>query len=976
MRVAPCGRMRKLPLGGLAALLIACGTAPDGFVGDGAGLDPDGETGTVKQRVASVMGGAEFGLDAPWRLEPIGVDYVYQTGTYAPIPIVVSLNDASMQTDPETKKPYGTFCGVRIHEAWNDGATHYDPLDPNAHDPDVQPWQLDTYIKPTDAALREIERSDKWSNSSDIAPNHRLCRHWRGDNCVNELDASRSAEWHATVAYVPQQLLGAGTHAQHFSPIRSGDDVKLTITAEFAKIGTSCAATGTMQRISEPVTIHLGEGELPRFDNGWVYGDLHYHSQGTDNDGENGYAYRPTLQAMRAMGLDFAFATDHASDSAQVTDLDPLFIDKMPDVPYTPQFLEEMAQDLLNNLLKSATVLQSIDAARDMNPSRFAYLRKWLNNPANDLRPGANAEAMRSFTGGTRAPRLFLGGEVDVIPEISEAEKQSGMLSYGNKKSYRWGASCYELPPEFLAVGRYTTLDACPTGRNDLLENVSEGGRYMVKDIQGLLQRMNARQHVVYLPKDGTRDDAFVSSHSGLYGGAHERLKDILRPEYTNTMTGKGYGFLAHPMSGASGDGFGRLGPDIIPYSDVQLKTAFDSPTILGLQLWNEDTRMSRGAWQGAAPPAYWDLHNGAAAWDKMLQWGLRPSQTGSLSWIPSGMPRRVYMAGGSDAHGDWNYRREGATSGTEYLTDSALGKPRNLVNVGLTRPESVLSADGSSVGVFTQEQITSALAAGAFSVTDGPAVRIAIDSNNNGVIDAGDVPMGSVGYLGTGTVPVIIEWLSTSEFQPVASLDVYVGAASTVTDKTVVYAPANHGARPADGTGVLDPYSYMSGGTAYRQLKDGYMADRTGLLHIVPTPADYVGSQYHGRRTILIRASDYTVGTATDNATYGPEVCKGNFYCRKPGFAELCEYTCTQPVTHSYEYQSAQTPNRMYVRAFARTGTPPICAGTSATALSWQARGKCSERLAYTNPVWMVPRPPLWGGVVGPIGPIMVLQP
>lgn len=955
--------MRTVPFGGLALLLVACGAA-DASMPDTAPA-ADGPIGTATSAVASVMGGADVGVDAPWRLEPIGVDYAFQTGTYAPIPIVVSLSDAALQRDPEATKPYGTFCGVKIHEHWHDGQTHIDPLTPQSQYPEPPAWQLDTFITPTDPALREIERSDKWSYSSDIAPNHRLCRHWRGDNCTNELDASTSAEWHATVSYVPQQLLGAGTHAQNYSPIRSGDDVTLTITAQFAKKGTTCAQTGSMQSFSEDVTIHLGEGSLPRFDDGWVYGDLHYHGQGTDNEGENGYAYRPTLQAMRAMGLDFLFATDHASDSGQVTDLDPLFIDVMPDIPYTPQFLEERAQSLVNNLLKPAEVLQSVDATRDMNPSRFAYLRRWLNRPATDANPGANAEAMRAFTGGTRAPRIFLGGEVDVIPEISEAERQSGVLRYGNGKGYTWGEPCWMLPPPFLAAGKYTTADACPGGTGDLLDPVSEGGRYMVKDIQGLLQRYYARQHIVYLPKDGSRDDAFVSSRTTLYGGGRERLKDILRPDYANTMSGKGYGFLAHPMAHESGAGFGRLGPDIVPYSDVQLKTAFDSPSILGLQLWNEDIRVRNGVWQGRTPPAYWDLHNGAFAWDKMLQWGLRPSQTASLGWVPAGMPRRVFMAGGSDSHGDWNYRREGSITGTSNRVDSAIGKPRNLVNVGLDRPESVLASDGSNVGVFTQQQVTDALAAGAFSVTDGPAVRIAIDKNGNGVIDADDVPMGGIGYfggigyLGTGTVSVIVEWLSTNEFQPIASLDVYVGAASTANDKTVVYAPADHGAHINDGTGALDPNVYTGGGFQVRKLKDGYLADPTGILRIVPTSADYVnGSPYHGRRVLQISASNYPVGTATDNVTYGPQVCKGNAYCRKPGFADKCEFTCTQPETHSFDYVGAHAPNRMYVRAFARTQIPAICNGTSAASLSWQARGKCIERLAYTNPVWIVPKP------------------
>lgn len=962
--------MRTFHFGGFTLLLIACAAADESALD----LEPaagDEPLGTAQSAVASVMGGADVGVDAPWRLEPIGDNEALQTGTYAPIPIVVSLSDAALQRDPETAKPYGTFCGVRIHEHWHDGQTHIDPLTPQSQYPNPPTWQLDTVITPTDPALREIERSDKWTYSSDIAANHRLCRHWRGDDCANVLNASTSAEWHATVSYIPQQLIGAGTRAQDVSPIRSGDDVTLTITANFATQGMTCAQTQHIQSFSEDVTIHLGEARLPRFGDGWVYGDLHYHSQGTDNEGENGYAYRPTLQAMRALGLDFVVATEHASDSGQVTDLDPLFIDVMPDIPYVPEFLEEQARDVLNTLLERAPVVPNVAAARDMSPARFAYLRKWLNRPATDPNPGANAEAMRAFSGGARAPRIFLGGEIDVIPEISELERHSGLLVYGNNKTYRWGEPCWSLPAPFLAAGQYTTFDACPGGASDLLDPASEGGRYMLMDIQGLLERYYARQHIVYLPKDGTRDDAFVSSRSTRYGGAHERLKDIVRPDYANTMSGKGYGFLAHPMAHESGSGIGRLGPDIVPYSDVQLKTAFDSPSVLGLEFWNEDNRIRDGVWLGSAPPEYWDLHNGAFAWDKMLEWGLRTSQTASLSWVPAGMPRRVFMAGGSDAHGDWNYRREGSLTGTSHRVDGAIGKPRNLVDVGLGRPESVLGADGSSVGVFTQQQLANSLSAGAFSVTDGPAMRIAIDQNGNGVIDAGDVPMGGIGDIGAGTFNVILEWLSTTEFQPIASLDVYIGVASGASDHAVVFAPVNHGARINDGTGVLDPIVYRHGAIRVQKLKDGYMADPTGNLHIVPTSADYVnGSPYHGRRVLQITASNYPVGEAKNNPVLGERVCTPNVWCHKPGHIDQCKITCQQTVTNSYEYVDAETPNRMYVRAFARTKVPAICNGTSAASLDWQRRGKCIERLGYTNPVWAIPKPPIGSDIRGRMAP------
>jgi hypothetical protein len=187
------------------------------------------------------------------------------------------------------------------------------------------------------------------------------------------------------------------------------------------------------------------------------------------------------------------------------------------------------------------------------------------------------------------------------------------------------------------------------------------------------------------------------------------------------------------------------------------------------------------------------------------------------------------------------------------------------------------------------------------------------------------------------------------------------------VNDKSVVYAPVDHGARINDGTGALDPNVYSSGSLQVRKLKDGYLADRTGILRIVPTSADYIdGSPYHGRRVLQITPSDYPVGTATDNVTYGPQVCKGNAYCNKPGFSDRCEITCTQPETHSYDYVSAQTPNRLYVRAFARTQIPAICNGTSDASLSWQRRGKCIERLAYTNPVWIVRKPLVIRGDIG----------
>lgn len=976
----------------LATLAAAAGCAAEAGEDPGSSPpppEPEANIGTATSAIASVMGGADTAVDAPWRLEPIGSDIDAMSNVYPPIPIVVTLHDASLQRDAETAKPYGEFCGVTVTEAWKDGQTHYDLFDQGPY-PKV--WTLSTFYAANSPAVREIERSDKWPASSDVAANHRVCRQWAGENCaaLNVLNAGTSAEWHATVAYVPQQLVTTGSYASGVSPMRNGDDVELHVSAAFAKSGKTCANSTERVGFADRVKVHLGDA-LPRFDDRYVYGDLHYHSQGTDNEGESAYAYRPTLQAMRAMGLDFLFATDHASDSGQVTDMDPIFIDTVPDIPYAPEVVERWAVDFINKKLAGFSVLASVEAARDMNQQRFSALREWLNGPNVGPNVGANAQVMRAFAGGTRPSRIFLGGEVDVVPEISAAERASGSLMYGNNRAYRWGEACSKVPAELLTLGHYTTADTCPGGAAfALTEPASEGGRYLLKDLQGLIERFFARQHLVWLPSDGTRNDAFVASRTSNYGGATQRLKDIVDPNrFENTMAGKGYAFLAHPVDAASGSGFGRLGPDIVPYSDVQLKTAFDSPVILGLQLWNEDSRLESspedpgfpsvsnpgapkyGKWRGRAPKnEYRDLHDGLVAWDKMLQWGLRPSQTSNLSWL-GGKPRRVFMAGGSDAHGDWNYRREGRLTGTSNIVDTALGKPRNLVNVGATRPESISAPDGSPIGALGQGQVTSALASGDFSVTDGPAIRIAIDKNGNGIIDDGDVPMGGVSDFGNGTVSLIVEWKSTPEFQAVDSLDVYVGVGHAGSDRTLVYAPQNHGIHNSQTkSGALDPNLYKDpSNVVHRMLADGYAADTTGLLHIVPTSADNVvgGSPYWGRRRITLSAGSFPVGVAKKVVTYGEEVCKGNFYCYKPGFADKCEFTCTTPSTTSYVFEAPATPDRWYFRAFARTKTlsPAWCDGTSADAIDQQRRGKCIERLAFSNPVWAAPTLRNWGTVL-----------
>jgi hypothetical protein len=1002
-------------LGAVLFTALLCGGRRDGiavaFIEDAPGPQPTPTPTPMPQPIAAVMGGVEAAIDAPWRIEPDPAS----PRRYPTIPLVVSIHDESLQSDPNPAL-LGPFCEMAIRE-----------------EAEVGPTPPPEYHRA--GSLEEVERSDRWPNDDDYAGHHRLCRPASGQDCSADLVVHGSAEWHGTVLYAPKTQL-------------SGADVRLTVQVRVARFGQPCGDTtpiiedapfdrlgpyppsqppaypaGTAPYvITNRLIVHLGDEPLPRFGTSYVYGDLHYHSQGTDNEGESAYAYRPTLQAMRAMGLDFLFATDHASASAdgQTTDIDEIFVRIPDDIPYVPSFLDGYVHDWLQGKADKLPIGAQTrrEAARDMSAKRFQALRALLNDPpgvkalgAVEFPTGANAEVMR-LPGRRQPARIFLGGEVDVIPEMSPGERASGHIVYGNGRTYGWKSACTLMPEILEKMREKTTASICEVP-DELAELAPEGGRYLVGDLQGLGEdhSYKARQHFVHLPVDGTRDDAFVASHTSLFGGATRRLRYVIDEDYT--AAAKGYAFLAHPVEAESGNGLGRLGPDIVPYSDVQLRTAFESPYMLGLELWNGDahlqswrttpgefqgfplqafdqgpsfTRWLWRRWSGPQPTrTYTDLHDGLAAWDKMLLWGMRPSQTTSLSWLAAGEPRRVFVAGGSDAHGDLNYRRQGST-GLSAVLDTAIGKPRNLVYVGLERPETVSDPDGNSYGVVGQGQVTTALASGNFAVTDGPALRIAMDVNGNGIIDPADVPMGGVAHGAfRGTyVPFVVEWKSTEEFGPVASLDLYVGVVNDASDAGLVYAgdvygPEDHGVHSSSTkSGAVSPNPYLdSNGGLHYELQDGYMLDPTGglqagelhpgKLHVVVSP----DQGRAGKLTVLLRANDFPVGKRRV-VEGGDPVCGWNMpACGKPGAAndDGCEYVCTDPPPTEYHFDDVSLPDRMFVRAFARTAPPggDLCQNTgdvqTVDERLTQRSGQCNERLAFTNPVWVdnmtAPPPP-----------------
>ena len=623
---------------------------------------------TIYPKSAYAIGGQfgmEFAIDAPWRIEP--VTSANSANKYGPIPIVVTFHDAVYELDRSLavstlafpQITVGTFVSVEVEEYADDQLATTNKY-----------THTHTVFHP--GILREIERKRPVSTKQQEPP-HEVCRPFLGQDCSALLQISDSHEWHAMFWYTPRVAVTPGRNI-HLS---------ITVTTEHAG--------GLFKRAwRNSLVVHAGEAPLPRFSNSWLYGDLHYHSQMTDNEGESAYSYRNVVRAMGAMGMDFLFATDHASNGNQV--------DGKTSSQYCPN---PSAGDCYE--------------ARDLNQNRFAAAKNIIygSDGANDaVARDVATNGIARLRSANILPQLFMAEEVDAWPEISAKEQQDGVIYYGDGLRYAW-------PNQNDCINKQG-LDKCRSQYSQPYDDRDQRS-FLLRDEQGVpieetiddklsghstiggilkfftpdgTKMLPSRQHLLYLPNSASLSaEGWIASDTGAFGGAGKRLQDVL-----NEVQAGGFSFLAHPLTNSKPGG---PGPDVVPYSDHELNRAWSSPSILGLQFWNEDdhhysttdflssTVMHIGAsdsnprvtnfffnWTYQEDnigkfPWVWqhqvafsvvanELYQGAYTWDRYLRKGLKPAETQALSWLTKGEPRKWFMAGGSDAHGDLNFRRYG----------------------------------------------------------------------------------------------------------------------------------------------------------------------------------------------------------------------------------------------------------------------------------------------------------------------------
>jgi hypothetical protein len=191
-----------------------------------------------------------------------------------------------------------------------------------------------------------------------------------------------------------------------------------------------------------------------------------------------------------------------------------------------------------------------------------------------------------------------------------------------------------------------------------------------------------------------------------------------------------------------------------------------------------------------------------------------------------------------------------------------------------------------------------------------------------------------------------------------------------------MTFAPTRHGVRMSsrDPQGTAKRAYLRANGTSATKLDDDYWQDPTGTLRFSVSSAEGM----KGSRTIVLSPSQFMVGRPVTRLNPPcspiPQPCP-------PGLIDCFDPEPEPQCTTTYHYEDERVPDRLYVRAFAKTarttetrtrevcqiigpcGKPgaandpgcedvePVCRTETYTVCThlWG----CFPRLAYSNPVW-----------------------
>jgi hypothetical protein len=298
-------------------------------------------------------------------------------------------------------------------------------------------------------------------------------------------------------------------------------------------------------------------------------------------------------------------------------------------------------------------------------------------------------------------------------------------------------------------------------------------------------------------PNPANPQDDVILSGDGSIASAALPIKEAL----ARIAAAGGFAYAAHPfdpispvMRGGSWD----LEADFLAPEGKQLQAG-----LVGLEPWNratmataDDARDPYCLHRDADPKACFQPDSQAnqyARLEKGIELGWRPLLQRGLEASGDSTPApafKVFLAAGSDAHGDFNYEAtmdvvdflgKPSRGLSGYAEDNALGKISTVVYA----PQG-MGAKG--------ENILRALKSGRSAVSNGPLLIAGFDRNSNGSLDdAGDVVVGdSLSVSFAHLPPLQLAWVSSDEFGPFESIRLIVGSPQGESPPQEIPVPAS----------------------------------------------------------------------------------------------------------------------------------------------------------------------------------------
>ncbi|MBT3317964.1 hypothetical protein HN388_08265, partial [bacterium] len=173
-------------------------------------------------------------------------------------------------------------------------------------------------------------------------------------------------------------------------------------------------------------------------------------------------------------------------------------------------------------------------------------------------------------------------------------------------------------------------------------------------------------------------NDEYIHSPDSGAPGERPITPNIL--DAMDQISGNGFAYCAHPLSDLSADFLGYdFGSNGMPWGFDNLTQALTKEPFRGFQIFNTRSTVTSldqnnpwgdfDAFVSADNPYPNAVLDGVDLWDQFI-----------ATDIATGTPRKLFMSGGSDAHGDFNYSTH--MSIDDYAEDNAIGKVQTVAFV------------------------------------------------------------------------------------------------------------------------------------------------------------------------------------------------------------------------------------------------------------------------------------------------------